>query len=80
MSGDLSKCYHVYSRALDEYNGMSYEDAFREGDRLVQQFGWYQSIDRLCALRFIMASHMRGVGSGDTQGVGPAPTALPGGQ
>jgi hypothetical protein len=37
-----------------EYAGMSYEQASREAERLVQRKGWFQSFDRLTALREIM--------------------------
>lgn len=37
-----------------EYRGMSYEAASREAERLIKQFGWYHSFDRLAALREAM--------------------------
>jgi hypothetical protein len=37
-----------------EYVGMSYEQASREGERLVDRHGWFQSWDRLEVLRIIM--------------------------
>lgn len=40
-----------------EYQGMSYEQASRAAERLVQQRGWFQSFERLSELRRIMASH-----------------------
>lgn len=39
---------------FDEYRGMSYEQASREAERLIERHGWYQSFDRLTALREIM--------------------------
>jgi hypothetical protein len=37
-----------------EYAGMSYEQASREAQRLIERFGWYKSFDRLTALKRIM--------------------------
>lgn len=36
------------------YRGLSYEGASREALRLIQRNGWYQSFERLAALREIM--------------------------
>lgn len=40
-----------------EYSGMSYEQASREAARLIERKGWFQSFDRLSALREIMLRH-----------------------
>jgi hypothetical protein len=37
-----------------EYKGMSYEQASREAERLIQRYGWFKSFDRLSALIFEM--------------------------
>jgi len=39
-----------------EYSGMSYEQASREAERLINK-GWFQNFDRLCVLREIMLRH-----------------------
>jgi hypothetical protein len=45
--------------AFPEYSGMSYEQASREAARLIERHGWYQSFDRLAALREIMQIERR---------------------
>jgi hypothetical protein len=40
-----------------EYGGMSYEQASREAERLITTKGWFQSWERLEALRTIMQRH-----------------------
>lgn len=44
-----------------EYLGMSYEKASREAGRLIKHNGWFQSFDRLAALREIIVRHMADV-------------------
>lgn len=37
-----------------DYRGLSYEQASREATRLIERHGWFQSFERLVALRGIM--------------------------
>ncbi len=37
-----------------EYAGMSYEQASREAEKVIQRYGWYQGFERLEVLREIM--------------------------
>lgn len=37
-----------------EYAGMSYEQASREAERIINRLGWFRAFDRLSALRDIM--------------------------
>jgi hypothetical protein len=43
----------------EEYIGISYEQASREAQRLIDFMGWYQSLDRLIELKRIMTAHQR---------------------
>lgn len=42
------------SPSFQEYSGMSYEQASREAQRLIEKDGWYRNFDRLATLRAIM--------------------------
>lgn len=42
------------SGRFPEYSGLTYEAASREAQRLIDQRGWFQSFERLSALRKIM--------------------------
>lgn len=41
-----------------EYRGMSYEQASKESERLVNKDGWFRSFQKLAVLREIMVFHM----------------------
>jgi hypothetical protein len=42
-----------------EYMGMSYEQASREAERLINLHGWFAAWERLAELRTIMQMHMQ---------------------
>lgn len=42
-----------------QYSGMTYEQASREAERILQRDGWYRSMDRLIVLRRIMDQERR---------------------
>ena len=42
------------AKSYPEYSGMTYEQASREAERLIERDGWYRSFARLVVLRGIM--------------------------